>query len=142
MPTNVSCSNVPIGNRSGTWRIKHYTENFINVVFSSMPRNASIDEKTTLIRHHLYLSVQTPLLRGEFLNESWQFYIVLETVEKLKKSCTHFSCGKLKKSFSYGSIFVFLLFVPPCKTDNFRIKFHLTTEISDKQVRCLIHVVF
>ena len=34
------------------------------------------------MKHLLDLFVRNPLLQGEFLDESWQFYVVVEGVEK------------------------------------------------------------
>ena len=48
-----------------------------------------------------------------------------------KKSRTHFSYGKLNFICNpdlYGFFFIFLLFLPPCETVNFRLKFHLVKE--------------
>ena len=39
-------------------------------------RVASIDWKTTRMRHLLDLFVRNPLSRGEILDESWPFYII------------------------------------------------------------------
>ena len=51
------------------------------------------------MRHLLDLFLRNPLSRGEFLDESWQFYMHggRKKRKRKRKIRTHFPCGKLKK---------------------------------------------
>ena len=71
----------------------------------------SIDEKTTLMRYFLDLSVRNPISRGEFLEESWQFYMVVERVKNEPYSIFSFH-QRLPHSGFYVTPLRFLIFSP------------------------------
>ena len=49
-------------------------------LWEKMLKDALVDEKTALMRHLIDLFFRIPLSQGEFLDKSWQIYMVVEKV--------------------------------------------------------------